>query len=186
MKTKAIPKIHAVYDFFLKEGFQHSVEEIAHAIKVTPKTLFNRYQTKANMVLEARKYWHQQIRARLLEKFEYCNNVVEKLVILICEGHYCLQQESNYFLKEMEDTFTCEENAFCASLKQFLKEGQDSNLLNSAINLQEYSNFFVHNLFSYLPQHLNADTFFNILSPILLPEGQNIYNQIDISNIIHQ
>ena len=186
MKSKAIPKIKAVYDFFLKEGFQHSVEEIAHAIKVTPKTLFNRYQTKANMVLEARKYWHQQIHERLLGKFEYCNNVVEKLVILICECHYCLQQESHYFLKEVEDTFTCEENALCLSLKRLLKEGQELNLLNSAINLQEYSTFFMHNLLSYLPQHLNADTFFNILSPILLPEAQNIYNQIDIANIIHQ
>ena len=59
MKSKAIQKIHLVYDFFLKEGFYYTVEEIADAIKVTPKTLFNRYQTKANMVLEARKYWHR-------------------------------------------------------------------------------------------------------------------------------
>ena len=138
MKIKAIPKIHAVYDFFLKEGFHHTVEEIALAIKVTPKTLFNRYQTKANMVLEARRYWHQLILNRLSEKIEYCNNAVEKLVMLICESHYCLQQESNYFLKEIEDAFTCEENAFCASLKKFLKEGQDQNLLNSTINPQEY------------------------------------------------
>ena len=186
MKTKVIPKIHAVYDFFMKEGFHHTMEEVATAIKVTPKTLFNRYQSKANMVLEARKYWHQQIRERLSGKIEYCNNVVEKLIMLICECHYCLQQESNYFMKEVEDTFSCDENAFCASLKQLLKEGQDLNLLNSAINLHEYSSFFMHNLLSYLPQHLNADTFFNILSPILLPEAQNIYNQIDINKIIHQ
>ncbi len=112
------------------------MEEIAHAIKVTPKTLFNRYQSKANMVLEARKYWHQQIHERLLGKIEYCNNVVEKLIVLICESHYCLRQETNYFLKEIEDTFTCEENAFCASLKQLMKEGQELNLLNSTINLQ--------------------------------------------------
>ena len=186
MKTSALPKIHAVYDFFLKEGFQHTVQEIALAVKVTPKTLFNRYNTKANMVLEARKYWHQQIRERLFEKIEYCNNVVEKLVILICECHYCLQQESNYFMKELEDAFTCEENAFCTSLKKLLKEELDQNLLNSAVNPQEYAKFFMHNVYFYLPQHLNADTFFNLLSPVMLPEAQEIYNQIDINKIIHQ
>ena len=112
MKIKVTPKIHAVYDFFLKEGFHRTMVDIAHAIKVTPKTLFNRYESKANMVLEARRYWHQLILQRLSEKMEYCNNVVEKLIILICECHYCLQQESNYFMKELEDAFPCEENAF--------------------------------------------------------------------------
>lgn len=186
MKIKAIPKIHVVYDFFLKEGFHHTMVDIAKAIRVTPKTLFNRYQTKANMVLEARRYWHQLILNRLSEKIEYCNNVVEKLVMLICECHYCLQQESNYFMKELEDAFTCEENAFCTSLKKLLQEGLDQHLLNSAVNPQEYAKFFMHNVYSYLPQHLNADTFYNLLSPVMLPEAQNIYNQIDINKIIHQ
>ena len=52
--------------------------------------------------------------------------------------------------------------------------------------VQAYAKFFMHNVYSYLPQHLNADTFFNLLSPVMLPEAQEIYNQIDINKIIHQ
>ena len=89
-------------------------------------------------------------------------------------------------MKELEDAFPCEENAFCTSLQKLLKEGLDQHLLNSAVNPQEYAKFFMHNVYSYLHQHLNADTFYNLLSPVMLPEAQNIYNQIDIANIIHQ
>lgn len=186
MKSKAIPKIYAVYDFFLKEGFHHTVEEIASAVKLTPKTLFNRYQTKANMELSARRYWHQQIHRRILEKTSYCNNAVEKMVMLVCESLYCLRKETNYYKKEIEEVFTREENAFYVCLKQFLKEGQEAQLLNPVVNSWEYSEFFMHNLLFYFPQHPNEDTLFHLLSPVFLPVSQELYNQIDISNIIHQ
>lgn len=186
MKTKNLPKIHIVYEFFLKEGFQHTVEEIAEAVKVTPKTLFNRYQTKANMEHEARRYWHQRVRQRLMEKTEYCNNAVEKLVLLLCECKDCLHREKHYFLKEVEQIFPLGENAFYQCLNYFIKEGKEDELLSDTVNQEEYAEFFLHNVFSFFPQHLNQETFFHLLSPVLVSESQNLFNQIDINKIIHQ
>lgn len=186
MKTKTVPKIHAVFEFFLKEGFQHTVEEIAEAVKVTPKTLFNRYKTKANMELAARRYWHQQVRRRLMGKADYCNNAIEKLVLLLCECKYCLHQETHYFLKEKELFFTFGENAFYQCLNYFLTEGRERRLLNDVVNQEAYAEFFMHNVFSFFPQHLNQDAFFHLLSPVFVPESQVLFNQIDINQIIHQ
>lgn len=185
MKTKQPPKIHAVYEFFLKEGFEHTVEEVAEAVHVTPKTLFNRYKTKSRMETVARKYWHRLLYRRLMEKTSFCNNALEKMILLICETSYCMKQESYYFEKEVEVFLKDEENAFIISMNQFLKEGMEADLFNKAINVKEYIHFFMHNLFTYFPQHFNADNFYHILSPVFLPETHLIYNQLDINQIIN-
>lgn len=186
MESHSTRKTHALYSFFLKEGFNHTVEEIAKALHVTPKTLFNRYQTKGNMELSARRYWHQQIQQRLMAKAAYCNNAVEKLVLLLCECEACIRLETSYFQKEAAQFFSMEENAFNLCLHQFIEEGQREQLLNPAVNQEEYAVFFLHNLFFFFPQHLQAESFYHILSPLFLPESHHIYNQIDINHIIHQ
>lgn len=186
MESHSIRKTHDLYSFFLKEGFNHTVEEIAKALHVTPKTLFNRYQTKGNMELSARRYWHQQIRQRLMMKTLYCNNAVEKLVLLLCEVEACIRLETNYFQKEVEKVFALEENAFNLCLHQFIEEGLHEQLLNPAVNQEEYAVFFLHNLCSFFPQHIQSESFYHILSPLFLSEAHHIYNQIDINQIIHQ
>ena len=85
MKRITNQKTETLYQYFEKNGFDKTIDEISKGINVTKKTIFNRYQNRENMERMLQLYWRQRFRKNFLEKCQNCNNMVEVLLFVIYE-----------------------------------------------------------------------------------------------------
>ena len=82
-------KIEPIYKYYQNHGFGSSLQELADAVQITKKTLFNRYISKENLELCVLDYWQIKSNERMTQRMEFTNNAVEKLVIFLFELQYC-------------------------------------------------------------------------------------------------
>ena len=92
-------KIEPIYKYYLSTGFDHSMQEVAGAVQITKKTLFNRYLSKENLEYCLIDYWHIKSCERIVQRMEYANNAVEKLMMFLFELQYCKSNELHFFRK---------------------------------------------------------------------------------------
>jgi AcrR family transcriptional regulator len=95
-------KIEPIFKYYKNHGFEHSLQELADAVQITKKTLFNRYISKDNLELCVLDYWQTKSNDRMTERMEFTNNAVEKLVIFLFELQYCKNNEPHFFQKSKE------------------------------------------------------------------------------------
>ena len=95
-------KIEPIFRFYLDRGFEHSLQKVADAVHITKKTLFNRYLSKENLEFCIVNYWQKKSNERIVQRVEFTNNSVEKLMMFLLELQYCKNFEPHFFQKMKE------------------------------------------------------------------------------------
>ena len=74
-----------LYLFYKDNGFNHTIDEIASAMKIGRKTFYNRYVNKETSVSTTLQYCHAQFVDYFNEQLLQCNHSVEEVVLLMWE-----------------------------------------------------------------------------------------------------
>lgn len=201
-----IQQIQVVYKFILENGFEVTLDEIASGIHVTKKTLHNRYKTKVHLEKQVIEYWRSLLKIRFEEKFEFSNNTVEEILLLIyeleqlkvTEFEFIRIESQNYFSKSIN-----EETFFQHLLTQMIEKGKYNEEIIQDLDISNYVRYFLFNIFHLIIE----DSFFKfgtdknnqismnsplakrsflvdhiqyLLSPILTVKGKTYLNEINL------
>ena len=180
-------KLEPILRYYLSEGFSHSMQEVADAVKITKKTLFNRYISKENMELCLIEYWQIQSCERMAQRIEYANNAVEELIMFLFELQYCRNTEVLFFQKTKEIFLGNYEqnNPYIAQLEDIFKTGIEEGLFRFDGDPKVFAYFFQFNtLFILLKDHIvNTDYISFLFKPILTDFGNTVFKDIDIEQV---
>lgn len=178
--TKKREKLNTLYSYLLKEGFSHSIDEIAIGIGVTPTTLYNRYQTRKGLEESIIQFWIEEISIRINEKRQYANNSIEEILYFIHEIYNTTIEETHFYEKacqigEIEKLKDC--------LISIIEKGiEQKNFTPEGIST-EYLTYFIHTLlFSIFKESpIESQYIIYILTPILTIKGKETLQEIDLS-----
>lgn len=164
------------------------MQEVADAVQVTKKTLFNRYQTKENLENSVIDYWQVVSCERIEQRMEFANNAVEKLLIFLYELQYCRNHELDFFLKMKEiflEKFEQIKPLFITKLEEILKMGVEEGVFKFESEPKVYAYFFQFNTLFILLNGtvINTDYISFIFEPILTENGKIVFQDIDIEQI---
>jgi len=180
-------KINQLFQFFVNNGFDHTVEEISVSLKITPKTLYNRYQNKTNMIFETLTYWQKLVVQRINEKTIYCNNSIEALIILICEIELCRQTETSFFHFKKDDLLGDDQygNSEWENCLISIISNDKYQSFDKRINIETFVKYFFTNLLFYLSKrNLFIETIHYILQPLLTESGKEKFNEVDFETLL--
>ena len=181
-------KIEPIFKFYLNTGFDHSVQEIARAVQITKKTLFNRYLSKENLEHCLMDYWQLKSCERIVQRMEFANNAVEKLMMFLFELQYCRNSESHFFQKAKArflENSEQESRQFIKQLETIFKLGVAEKLFQFDFELKVFAYYFQFNaLFILLKDNLiNTDYIAFLFAPILTENGKMVFKDIDIERV---
>ena len=181
-------KIAPIFRYYLNTGFAHSMQEVADAVQITKKTLFNRYQTKDNLEYNLVNYWQIKSCERIVQRMEYANNAVEKLMMFLYELQYCRNNELHFFEKFKEIFLKKIEQInplFITQLEDIFKMGIKEGFFRFESEPKVFAYFFQFNtLFILLSTPvINTDYISFLFHPILTEKGGNVFQDIDIEQI---
>ena len=186
MKKINNQKLETLYQYFEKNGFDKTIDEISKGINVTKKTIFNRYENRENMENMLQSYWRQRFRKNFLEKCQYCNNIVEVLIFMIYELKRSFEVERYFFEREMvlEGFFLSDdENSIFSVTKRIINKGIELEFFRSEIDVFQYSRFFIHSIvYLFIKKQSNEDVVHYVLSPLLTESGLIIMKEINLSS----
>ncbi|MDR2972487.1 MAG: hypothetical protein LBU83_11255 [Bacteroidales bacterium] len=180
-------KIEPILKYYLAYGFNHSLQEMADTVKITKKTLFNRYISKENLELCVVDFWQIKSNERMAQRMEYANNAVEKLMMFLFELQYCKNKESYLFQKSKEiflDKF--ERNSpHILQLEEIFNMGIEEELFHFDSYPKVFAYFFLYNtLFLLLSDNIIYTEFISFLfDPILTENGKLVFKDIDIEHV---
>lgn len=182
-------KTEILYQYFEKNGFDRTIDEISKGINVTKKTIFNRYTNRENMERMLQIYWRQRFRKNFLEKCQNCNNMVEVLLFIIYELKKSYIVENYFFEREMNTGgfFLHEdENSVISITKRIIKRGIDLDHFNSEIDITQYATFFIHNIIHlFVKKGGSEDIVSYILQPLLIESGKEIMNDVNLTHFFN-
>jgi len=181
-------KIDPIFKYYLHTGFDHSIQEVADAVHVTKKTLFNRYKTKENLEHCLVNYWQVKSCERLVQRMEYANNAVEKLMMFLFELQYGRNNEFHFFQKTKVmflEKFEQINPLFITHLEDIFKMGVEEGLFRFEFEPKVFAYFFQGNaLFILLSDTvINTDYISFLFRPILTETGKIVFQDIDIEQI---
>jgi len=180
-------KIDPIFNFYLDNGFDHSLQKLADAVQITKKTLFNRYGSKKNLELCVLDYWQVKSNERMAQRMEFSNNAVEKLIMFLFELQYCKNYESHFFQKNKEvflEKFV-QNTPHLIQLESIFKMGTAEELFQFDFDTKLFAYFFLFNtLFLLLCDNVIYTEFITFLfDPILTEKGKVVLKDIDIEQI---
>ena len=180
-------KIEPIFKYYLNNGFSHSLQEIANAVNITKKTLFNRYMSKENMELCLIDYWQIRSNERMAQRMEFANNAVEKLMMFLFELQYCKNNEPYFFQKTKEfflEKFV-QNSPHLLQLEAIFKIGMEEELFRFDLDPKVFGYFFLFNtLFLLLSDNLIYTEFvYFLFEPILTVDGKLVFKDIDIEQV---
>ena len=180
-------KIEPIFNYYQNNGFHHSLQEVADAVHITKKTLFNRYTSKENMELCLIDYWQSKSNERFSVRIEYANHAVEKLMMFIFELQYCKKNETNFFKKAKEIFLKNSKQPLphFKQLEEIFIMGLLEDLFHFETDPKVYANFFFFNvLFLLLNDTLVYTDYLSfLLDPILTESGKTVFREINIEYI---
>lgn len=181
-------KIRQLLEFYAEYGFEHSVESIAAHLSVTPKTLYNRYQTKEKMELSAMLFWQKCFRKMLEEKCAQTDNSIEALLLIACHIKELPDQNPHIFQRKFDDLlgpnyFGNEELRIL--IFKIIEDGKSEKCIRPELNQHAYEPFFVFGAycFSY-KRHLSSEFVEYALAPILTEKGRKLLSLININSYL--
>lgn len=179
-------KLQPILQYFIDNGFDHTVEEICQAVGITKKTLFNRYNSKEKLEEIVTDFFVLEFNRKMEKKTFYCNNSVEAIVFYIDDLHTEYQTAPTLFTKVMQKMPVSKENPELLSyLDLLITRGQKEGLFNTDLSTLLYADFFFNTLFFFFSQNnFCMDIITYILSPLLTEEGKNVLNSIDVENLL--
>jgi len=180
-------KIESIYNFYLKNGFHHSLQEVADAVRISKKTLFNRYISKENLECCLIDYWQQKSNERILQRMEFANNAVEKLLMFLFELQYCKSKESIFFQKNKELFLekVVQKMPHFVQLDTIFRWGITEDFFQFETDPKVFAYFFLFNsLFLLLSDSLIYTEYIDFLfAPILTEKGKTVFKEIDIEQV---
>jgi len=180
-------KIEPIYKYYLINGFNHSLQKVADAVHITKKTLFNRYISKEKLEHCLIDYWQIKSNERVVERMEFANNAVEKLMMFLFELQYCKNNEPHFFQKAKE--LSLEKSAYSGphiqQLVTIFTIGVKEGLFHFNSDAKVFAYFFQFNaLFLLLNNTLIYTDYLSFLfEPILTESGKVVFRDIDIEQI---
>jgi len=180
-------KIEPIYHYFLSNGFNHSLQEIADAVRITKKTLFNRYISKENLELCLIDFWQIKSNERNAERMEFSNHAVERLMMFLFELQYCKNNEPHFFQKTKKIFLKKPKHAspHIKQLEVIFAIGVEEKLFHFDPDPKVFAYFFLFNvLFLLLNDTLVYTDYLSfLLEPILTDLGKTVFRDIDIEQI---
>jgi len=181
-------KIEPIFKYYLSTGFDHSMQEVADIVQITKKTLFNRYVSKENLEHCLIDYWQIKSCERIVQRMEFANNAVEKLMMFLFELQYCRNNEFHFFQKTKEiflENFEQKNPLFITQLETIFSMGVEEELFCFDSDPKVFAYFFQFNaLFILLKDTLiNTDYISFLLAPILTDTGKAVFKDIDIERV---
>lgn len=179
-------KIKELYDFYLLNGFDHTVEEIAKRMKIERKTFYNRYQSKEHSIEMVLGYEHRRLNEVFRQRFEYCNHSVEEIVILI----WCLlqyyQERRLFFMYDVEHGhFSANYAPFRDVFDAIIENGLRSYHVQEDVDLDLYIDFFFSNIQRYIMQEQKQTGLVRYtLLPLLNERGLELLDEMDIDLLL--
>ena len=180
-------KIEPIFQYYLNNGFKHSLQEMATAVKITKKTLFNRYISKEILELSVVHYWQIKSNERMAQRMEFANNAVEKLMMFLFELQYCKNNEPYFFQKTKEillEKFV-PDAPHLKQLEAIFVMGAEEELFRFESDPKVFAYYFLFNtLFLLLSDELIYTEFISFLfEPILTENGKSVFKDIDIEQV---
>ena len=181
-------KIEPIYKYYLSTGFDHSMQEVANAVQITKKTLFNRYLSKENLEYCLIDYWQIKSCERIVERMEYANNAVEKLMMFLFELQYCRNNEFHFFQKTKElllKKLEQENPLFITQLEAIFTMGVKEEVFHFDSDSKIFAYFFLFNTWFILLKDplINTDYISFLFEPILTETGKTVFKDIDIEQV---
>ena len=175
-------KREQLYQFCRTNGLFVSTNEIANALNISTRSIFNRYQTLEMLRDDMMCYWYTHFNERLEEKFDSCNNEVEMMLCFIYELQYASQSEPDFFQRESNrQGFLIPEHGFTKIVDKIVRSGQKNDLFREDQSFESYIPFFLFNLiYYYIPLSKKADTIRILIESILTAEGHELFEAIDL------
>lgn len=185
MKRIYNQKIETLYQYFEKNGFEKTIDEISKGINVSKKTIFNRYKNRENMENVLQTYWRQRFKKNFLEKCPNCNNMVEVLIFFIYELKKSYEVEKYFFEREMDigGFFLPDDESSTFSItKRIINKGIELEFFSLEIDVNQYTQYFIHNtVYLFIKKHCNEDIVRYILPPLLTEIGMNIMKDMNLT-----
>lgn len=175
-------KIKELYDFYLQNGFDHTVEEIAKRLKIERKTFYNRYQSREESIEMVLNYEHRRLNDNFKERFIHCNHPVEELIILI----WCLQEYYRerriFFMYDVErGRFSSEYAPFRDVFKSIVEKGKQCYHVQENVDLSLYIDFFFSNIQRYITSEPKQTGLVRYtLLPLLNERGLELLDELDL------
>jgi AcrR family transcriptional regulator len=180
-------KIEPIFRYYLRHGFAHSMQEVADAVHLTKKTLFNRYVSKGNLELCLIDYWQIKSNERITDRMEFSNHSVERLMMFLFELQYCKNYETHFFQKTKELFLEKPKHTgpFIKQLDMIFSMGVEEELFHFDSDPKVFAYFFLFNaLFLMLNDSLVYTDYLSFLfDPILTESGKIVFQDIDIEQV---
>lgn len=180
--TRKEQKIVDMYQYYLQNGFAHTIDDISAALHVGRKTFYNRYTTRENSILLALQYSHKCFVGHFTEQRQYCNHSVEELVMLIWEFQKYAQTDTVFFQFDLDNKlFASDETPFKSILESIVKKGLRTYHINEDVDLSSFVDYFFATLSYYvLDGKLNSTVMRYILYPLLNERGLELLDELDL------
>ncbi len=177
-------KIEDLYTFYLHNGFNHTIEEIADLMGIGRKTFYNRYLNRDNSIRQALQICHRQFVERFTEQRLHCNHSVEELVLFVWEFQRFAQQEKVYFQYDMENGWFYSEDApFKSIFESVVQKGLRSYHIQEKVDMETYIDYFFVMLSQYAVNGKMSSTVLRyILTPLLNERGMELLDELNIYN----
>jgi len=179
-------KIELLSDYYLKNGFDHTTDEIVRDLNISRKTFFNRYKSKETSIDLVIENWFENIKNRFSNKVQHCNHAVEELLQLIYEIHY-IDINENVFFKFLlsHNLLVSEEAPFWKIVQKTLQKGISHYQFREDFNVDLYVFFLLNNLTHYVYKHEYKDEIVNfLLAPILSDRGKTLLEEMDLTSFL--
>ena len=108
-----------LYLFYKDNGFNHTIDEIASAMKIGRKTFYNRYVNKETSVSTTLQYCHAQFVDYFNEQLLQCNHSVEEVVLLMWEFRQFAQENRVFFQYDWDNGLFFTDETPCAGHQYF-------------------------------------------------------------------
>lgn len=186
IKSKKIKKSDEkridIYQFYLRYGFNQTIDEIAHLMGITRKTFYNRYKSRECSIEIALNHSHQQVVQQFNEKVSYCNHSIEELMLLIWEFQGFSTRYSYYYVYDRDhELFATDKTPFLGMLKTIIRKGQQSYQMVETFDEEAYYPFFFYNLNKYIDSEPPCGSMLLfILMPLLNDRGRTLLEEMNL------
>lgn len=169
----------ALYHFYLRNGFDNSVHNIANGLNISDKTFFNRYVDKDNSVKIAYDYWQKICKKRWEDIKKHCNNEIEELLMLIFTIDKTRSTEPIFYYYTRDNRIFLNKNSFIFSeIFGTLLNGTQKFYVRENLSLELFTTFVLNNVFLIEVDLENrADVLKFILHAALTERGVEILNE---------
>lgn len=141
-------KKQVLFNYYSKNGFQNSTEQIVKELNICHKTFFNRYGTKANSIEISWKHWQNICREKWQNILDNCNHSVEELTMTIYQIVRTRYEEPHYYAFTKEKRKYLERDSiFYSLIYSVLEKGKHCFHIHEDLDLETYTPYLLNNLF---------------------------------------